>query len=286
MKNTKSNKHFGKQERANQSHYDQVTDAWRIIFGDNFHWGYFEAEDTDLNQVGDALTDKLAELTLFTKKSNVLDVGCGIGGPALYLHKKFGCYVTGISTSEKGLKIAANSCISKGYAKNVCFKFANALENGFPNNFFDIVWMMESSHLMSDKKRVFEENFRVLRKGGVMLLADIMVQRKQTEKELLQNYKELLVLQSVFGQMKHETLSFYQETAQNVGFADIVMFDIGQETYPSIYHYKERIKNNLFRIKEFLSPLKINKFLSVWDILDRLHNINLTTYGLMKAEKR
>ncbi len=285
MKNTKPDKHFGKQERANQSHYDQVTDAWRIIFGDNFHWGYFESEDTDFKQASDALIDKLAELALFTNKSDVLDVGCGVGGPAFYLHKKFGCQVTGISTSKKGIKIAANSCKVNHCEEKVRFKFANALDNGFPDNAFDIVWMMESSHLMSDKKRVFEENFRVLKQGGVMLLCDNMVKRKLTEKELVQHYKELSVLQSVFGNMKHETLKFYRETAQNVGFSDIQTLDIGQETYPSIHHYKRGIKTKSTQLIKYLSHPMYKKFVSAWDILDRFYAKDIATYGILKARK-
>jgi 27-O-demethylrifamycin SV methyltransferase len=285
MKNTKPDKHFGKQERANQSHYDQVTDAWRIIFGGNFHWGYFESEDTDFKQAGDALIDKLAELVSFTKKSDVLDIGCGIGGPALYLHKKFECQVTGISTSIKGVKIAADSCKARGYEEKVRFQFANALDNGFPDNAFDIVWMMESSHLMSDKKKVFEENFRVLKQGGVMLVCDNMVQRKLCEKELVRYYKELSVLQSVFGKMKHETLEFYMKTAQDAGFTDIQTIDIGPETYPSIHHFKRGVKNNSIRLRKDLSHSKYENFVRVWDILDIFYSENVATYGILKASK-
>jgi len=249
MKHTEPDKHLGKQEKANQSHYDQVTDAWRIIVGDNFHWGYFESEDTDFKQAGDALIDKMAELASFTEKSHVLDVGCGIGGPALYLHKKFGCQVTGISTSTKGIEIAADVCQSKGCEAKVRFQFANALDNGLPDNVFDIVWMMESSHLMSDKQIVFEENFRVLKQGGIMLLCDNMVRKKLTEQELLQHYKELTVLQNVFGKMKHETLEFYRQMVHKVGFTDIQTLDIGPATYPFIHHYKKAIKKKKTQLR-------------------------------------
>ena len=50
-----------------KSHYNSVSDAWRLIFGDNFHLGYFRSDDMKLNEATNALIDELAQLGTITK---------------------------------------------------------------------------------------------------------------------------------------------------------------------------------------------------------------------------
>lgn len=286
MQNIQPDTHLSKQEKANQSHYDYITDAWHILFGDNFHWGYFESENTDLKTASAALIDKLAAFAHFDEKTNVLDVGCGVGGPALYLHQKFGCRVTGISTSVKGLKRAADLCEAQGCENKVRFQFGDALDNGLPDNTFDIVWMMESLHLMSDKKRVFEENHRVLKDKGVMLACDNMARRHLTEEELVRYSKELILLQRVFGQMRHETLPFYRELLRACQFRDIKTIDVGKETYPTTFFWKQSVKKKHKTLLKYFDAVKIDQFKSACVILEKLYRLNIATYGMLKAVKR
>jgi 27-O-demethylrifamycin SV methyltransferase len=139
-----------------KTHYDHVTDAWKEFMGDNLHFGYFESEDIELPRATDMMIEKMLELCDITKDSRILDVGCGIGGPALYIYEKFSCTIDGISTSERGVQLANESSNKKGF-HDVRFKVADSLDNGFSDKTFDIVWIMESSHLITDKKRLFQE---------------------------------------------------------------------------------------------------------------------------------
>jgi len=87
--------------KENDVHYDSITDAWPYILGQNFHWGYFESPKDSLAKATDNLIDKMVSYTPEKDKLNVLDVGCGIGGPAFYLHNKLNWKITGISNSEQ-----------------------------------------------------------------------------------------------------------------------------------------------------------------------------------------
>jgi 27-O-demethylrifamycin SV methyltransferase len=70
---------------SNQTHYDSVTDAWTLILGENLHYGYFARGEETLAEATDALIDALASLARIDSSTVVLDVGCGIGGPAFRL---------------------------------------------------------------------------------------------------------------------------------------------------------------------------------------------------------
>ena len=127
----------------NRSHYDHVTDAWMYILGDNLHFGYFDKDDTALSEATESLIEKLAALGNIDERSSVLDVGCGVGAPALYLYAKFGCSINGISTSRRGIEIAEEKCREKGYSEKIKFYTRDAFDNGFADNSFDVVWVME-----------------------------------------------------------------------------------------------------------------------------------------------
>jgi len=82
--------------KENDLHYDSITDAWPYILGQNFHWGYFESSNDSLEKATDNLIEKMVSYTKQNEKLNVLDVGCGIGGPAFYLHNKLKINLTKI----------------------------------------------------------------------------------------------------------------------------------------------------------------------------------------------
>jgi len=155
--------------RTAGSHYDFVTDAWKEFMGDHFHFGYFETEDMELSRATEVMIEKMLELCDVSGDSRILDVGCGIGGPAFYIHEKFNCAIDGISTSERGVELANITSKEKGY-HDVKFKVANGLRNGFPDNTFDIVWIMETSHLIPNRVALFRECSRVLKENGTIVL--------------------------------------------------------------------------------------------------------------------
>ena len=74
--------------------------------GEHIHHGYFlRPEDTkEMAQV--QLIELLLQLSSLSRRSNVLDVGCGIGGTTRYLAREYGCSVTGITISGAQVQMA------------------------------------------------------------------------------------------------------------------------------------------------------------------------------------
>jgi len=270
----------------NRSHYNHVTDAWMFIMGDNLHYGYFDNGDTDLQKATDALIDNFASMARIDEDTSVLDVGCGIGGPALYLHEKFGCHISGISTSSRGIEIAKAKSKEKGYSEKVRFYTRDALDNGFPEDTFDIVWVMESSHLMRNKGRLFEENYRVLRNGGRMLLCDQMLLKEFTARDVLRYRKELAAVEKSFGKAKVETIGFYKAKMGERGFTDIETIDISEQAFPTLIKWKENIQHKKDSVLEHFSEDDFNNFILSCDILMDLFKNGIWGYGLVSGTKQ
>jgi len=273
-------------EAQNSQQYDFVTDAWKIIFGDSFHIGYFEHGDESYQQATENLIWSLASMGTFSPGLKVLDVGCGVGGPAVMLHEKYGCEVLGITISEKGVREAMAQAKSRGCNAHVKFKVANAQDNQLPAEQFDIVWAMESFHLMDAKPRAFAECYRVLRKGGQLLLCDNMVGRKLSTSELVKYYKDLRLLERVYGKMQHETLAYYEAATKAAGFENVVGRDISSQTHATIPVFRKTINEHYDELVRCSSKQYIDDFLLMCDAHQRFDQLGINAYGLLRAVKQ
>jgi 27-O-demethylrifamycin SV methyltransferase len=268
-----------------KSHYNFVSDAWRFIFGENFHLGFFRSEEMSLDEATNALTDELAQLGAITKNSKVLDVGCGIGEPALYLHEKYHCPVIGITISAKGVDLATKKCEEMGYAHMLQFQLADALDNGFPDKSFDVVWQMESSHSMKDKEKLFAENYRVLKDNSTMLLCDMFLKRELNEMEIFKYRREITILEKVCGKAKAETFNSYQKMLKAAGFIEVETVDISEQAFPTMAHWRKNISNNYEKITQLFPKEKIDEFLMACDITEKFYRNSILGYGLVRAVK-
>ena len=105
----------------------------------------------------------------------VLDVGCGIGGPARTLALNYGCHVTGVDMTASYVEAGRVLVERLGLNESVSITTGNALDLHFENGTFDIVWMQHMGMNVADKDRLYREARRVLRSGGRLALHEILV---------------------------------------------------------------------------------------------------------------
>jgi 27-O-demethylrifamycin SV methyltransferase len=271
-----------------KDHYNHVTDAWKEFMGEHLHFGYFETEDVDLSKAVEVMTDRMLGLCDISEKSRILDVGCGIGGPAFYIHEKYKCAIDGISTSQEGIDMANKTSEEKGY-DNVKFKVADGLDNGFPDNSFDIVWVMESSHLMPDKWKLCKECFRVLKSSGTMVLCDLIRLTKYPNYRVilygLTHFKKFVRLSQAFGPAQLISLGAYCDFLLDAGFNEVTVIDVSEKSAPTAKRWKENAIR--FGESEFntFSRDDVQAFIDGCDFLAGLFKKGLFGYGMLRAKK-
>ncbi|MBV8754303.1 MAG: class I SAM-dependent methyltransferase, partial [Hyphomicrobiales bacterium] len=118
-------------------------------------------------------TEQAANLVAASPADHVLDVGSGIGGPARYFAKRFGCRVTGIDLTVEFCEVARGLTHAVGLADRVKFEQGNALAMPFPDASFDGAYSMNVSMNIADKPGLFREIRRVLKPGAWFVLAEI-----------------------------------------------------------------------------------------------------------------
>src|SRR5215813_3196348 len=75
---------------------------------------------------------------------HVLDVGCGSGGPALFLARERRCRVTGVDVNEAGIQAGLTLARQAGLEDKVHFRRADVREPlPFPEEAFDVIVCMD-----------------------------------------------------------------------------------------------------------------------------------------------
>lgn len=125
---------------------------------------------------GRGATVDLCEQMNVLADSVVLDVGCGIGGTARFVHSTFGCHVTGIDLTPEYIEVARTLSNWVGLSEQLSFEVGSALEMPFADASFDRAMLLHVGMNIEDKQSLFREVFRVLRPFGRFGIYDIMRQ--------------------------------------------------------------------------------------------------------------
>ncbi len=96
-------------------------------------------------------TEEMANSLTVTAGDHLLDIGSGIGGPARYLAKRFGCRVTGIDLTAEFCEVARKLSALLGMQKQVRFEEGDALRMPFPEAAFSGAYSMNVSMNIADK---------------------------------------------------------------------------------------------------------------------------------------
>lgn len=153
--------------REIRSHYDQLSSLYRRLWGEHLHHGYWENGET-IAQAQIRLMERLAERAGVSHGASVLDIGCGIGGSALWLARQFDCRVTGFTISPVQAAMANREAKRRGVNRQVCVIVQDANQWEPEPQSVDLVWILESSEHFPDKKRFFERCAKALKPGGTL----------------------------------------------------------------------------------------------------------------------
>ncbi|MHA6721490.1 class I SAM-dependent methyltransferase [Sphingomonas sp. RS2018] len=166
---------MARRSKRNVAHHYDLDDRLYDLFLDRdrqYSCAYFTDPVNDLDR---AQADKKAHIAakLALKPGHrVLDIGCGWGGMALYLHEKTGAEVLGVTLSEEQLKVARARADAAGVADKVRFELIDYRD--LDGQFDRIVSVGMFEHVGTAHYRTFFAKCRdLLTPDGVMLLHTI-----------------------------------------------------------------------------------------------------------------
>lgn len=119
-------------------------------------------------------TRRLAAEASLARGELLLDVGCGVGGPARTLAAEFGARVTAIDITEHFVYAAKELNRVAGLQHVIDCWHADASSLPFRDESFDVVWIQHVAANVGNKVRLFAECRRVLRTGGRLAIHEVV----------------------------------------------------------------------------------------------------------------
>jgi ubiquinone/menaquinone biosynthesis C-methylase UbiE len=117
-------------------------------------------------------TVELADLLPIGSGQHILDIGCGIGGPARYLAKCFGCRVSGVDITGPFVEAANKLNVLLKMDGQVEVRLGDGQHLPYGDGMFDGGYAQHVTMSVADRDRFFGEAFRVLRPGAFFAITE------------------------------------------------------------------------------------------------------------------
>ncbi|KAI9802270.1 MAG: Delta(24)-sterol C-methyltransferase [Sarcosagium campestre] len=165
-------------------YYDLATGFYETAWGQSFHFCRF-APNEPFPQAQARHEHYLAHMMGLRDGMKVLDVGCGVGGPAREIARFAGVDITGLNNNDYQIERATMASAKAGLSKQMRFVKGDFMvgnrsrskrdcedtdlpqQMSFPAESFDAVYAIEATVHAPSLEGVYSQIFRVLKPGGV-----------------------------------------------------------------------------------------------------------------------
>jgi cyclopropane fatty-acyl-phospholipid synthase-like methyltransferase len=239
-------------------HYDSP--AGRLgpaMFGGHLHWGYWDAATAGVSfaTAADRLAQIMIDKTEIKADQKFIDLGCGVGQPALRLAKAKDCFVDGVTISKFQQESATGRAKAEKMQDRLRFFHGNALALPFEDNTYDGGWFFESIFHMGHRAALSEAG-RVLKSGSTLLLTDLPTLPGTTDK--FRGFAREHIHSSFV------TKEDYPALMSEAGFKLVAMDDITANVMPwLVLKLKEAIEEHRSAITEVITD-DVEKTIDNW----------------------
>jgi cyclopropane fatty-acyl-phospholipid synthase-like methyltransferase len=219
--------------RAIAAYYDSTQVLYSLLWSPTgVHYGIWEYETRSHAEAIRNSDRRVAAHLALPPGSLVLDAGCGIGGTSCHLAEDAGLRVVGLTLSRVQARRARRRAARRGSTPPPAFLIGDYACGCFADETFAGVLAVESSCYAEPKSAFVGEAFRVLRRGGRLVVLDGFLSRAPATADASSLYRELcdgLALRSL------ATVAEFDAALRQAGFAAIACEDLTVEVLPSAH---------------------------------------------------
>ena len=193
------------------------------------------------------------------RDKQVLDIGSGIGGPALILAGEMGARVTGLDLESPLVARAKAYAEAAGLSNRIEFRQVTPGPLPIDDGTIDVVYSSGVFTQVEDKLGMFKEVFRVLKPGGVFTCYDWMKGDEPYSEDMHYWFK----MEGLTYAM--ETLEAHGRILEEAGFAEVEL-EGDQQAYRELCHreYEEMQGPMKARMTELLGQEQQEYFVENW----------------------
>ncbi|KAF2745464.1 hypothetical protein M011DRAFT_406404 [Sporormia fimetaria CBS 119925] len=147
-------------------YYNLATDLYEYGWGQSFHFCRYAYGESFYQAIA-RHEHYLAHMMGMKEGMRVLDVGCGVGGPAREICKFTGANIVGLNNNDYQIQRATHYAEKEGLSHKLKYTKGDFMQMSFPDNSFDMVYAIEATVHAPSLEGIYSEIFRVLKPGGV-----------------------------------------------------------------------------------------------------------------------
>ena len=206
-------------------YYDYTIPFWKVFWHRGtgaIHYGFWDNQTKDLKDALINTNKVLSEIVQVNASSKVLDAGSGIGSSSIWMAENVGCEVVGITLAPRQKAKAETYARAAGVQNKTAFYVMDYSHTDFPNETFDVVWALESVCHEKDKSDFIHEAYRILKRGGKIIVADGFLKRAphgEHEERTYQVFLKGFVLDNL------ASVDEFRSNLASAGFHNIKYFD-------------------------------------------------------------
>jgi ubiquinone/menaquinone biosynthesis C-methylase UbiE len=153
--------------------------------------------------------------------TELLEIACGSGGPALAAARETRCRVTGVDLHESGIEAATAAAANEGLGERARFLVADAREPlPFDSASFDALVCIDAWNHLRERRAILAEWHRVLRPGGRVLFTDPITVTGMLTRE------EMIVRSGSMGEFVFTPPGLDEELVRSEGFEILDVEDV------------------------------------------------------------
>ena len=146
-------------------YYNLVTDFYEYGWGSSFHFCRFYKGEPFAQAIARHEHYLAAQLGL-TENQHVLDVGCGVGGPAREISRFTGAKIVGLNNNDYQIARGNAWAAKNNMSDKIHLVKGDFMQMDFPENSFDAVYAIEATCHAPALEGVYGEIYKVLKPGG------------------------------------------------------------------------------------------------------------------------
>ncbi|KAK4103360.1 hypothetical protein N658DRAFT_446008 [Parathielavia hyrcaniae] len=147
-------------------YYNLATDLYEYGWGQSFHFCRYSVGEPFYQAIA-RHEHYLAMKVGIQAGMKVLDVGCGVGGPAREIAKFTDAHITGLNNNDYQIERATRYAAKEGLSNQLKFVKGDFMQMSFPDESFDAVYAIEATVHAPKLVGVYSEIYRALKPGGV-----------------------------------------------------------------------------------------------------------------------
>jgi cyclopropane fatty-acyl-phospholipid synthase-like methyltransferase len=259
---------------------------WGLKNNHALHYGYYDVAHQSHKKAAARLNEIVAEVACITSTDKVLDAGCGVGGSSVWLGQNKKCKVYGISLVQSQIYESELLAKKKKVDDLVTFSAGDYCHTVFDDESISVVWGIESICHTETKLLFIQEAWRVLEKGGRIVVADFFLDKKPgsaMEKKYINTWIDGWAIPNL------SSVEEFKKDLEQTGFKNVSCINVTKNILPS--------SKRMYYYSIFTFPFaKVMQFLGLRTKTEMKNSMaayyqyaalkrELWTYGIFYAEK-